>query len=150
MPTIIICTLVDATRERAFDLARDVDVHVRSMEHTGETVVAAPRRLLDLGDEVTWRARHLGVVQELTSRISLFDRPARFRDSMVRGAFARFDHDHLFRTRDGATEMIDVFDFTSPFGLIGRVAEAAFLERYMERLLDERARTIARLARDGR
>jgi hypothetical protein len=39
---------------------------------------------------------------------------------MVRGAFARFDHDHFFNSHDGeSTEMRDVFDFNSPLGPLG-------------------------------
>ena len=49
-----------------------------------------------MGEEVTWSAKHFGVRQRLTSRITAFERPRRFRDSLVRGAFARFDHDHIF------------------------------------------------------
>lgn len=57
--------------------------------------------LLGLGDQVTWSARHFGWRWQLTSRINAYDRPRHFRDSMVWGAFKRFDHDHEFEQRDG-------------------------------------------------
>ena len=34
--------------------------------------------------------------------------------------------------------MIDVFDYTAPLGLLGRLADALFLRRYMTRLLISR------------
>ncbi len=66
-------------------------------------------------------------------------RPTHFRDSMVTGAFKRLDHDHNFVAEsDGRTRMTDVFDYTSPLGLLGRMADTIFLKRYLRRLLEER------------
>ncbi len=74
----------------------------------------------------------------LTSRIVQFDRPRHFRDSMVRGPFKRFDHDHFFENRGEGTLMRDVFDFESPFAILGKFIDAIILKRRMERLLCER------------
>ena len=71
-------------------------MHVRSAGGTREAAIAGTMSgLLDLGDQVTWRGKHFGVWQTLTSKITVFDRPRHFRDSQVDGAFARLDHDHL-------------------------------------------------------
>ena len=142
---------VAAPRERVFDLARSIDAHVASTPGTDEKPVdvdgGKTSGLMVLGDQVTWRARHLGVMQHLTSRIVAYDRPNHFRDSMVRGAFARFDHDHYFE-EDGASSTIvrDVFDFTAPLGLLGRLADRLFLDRYMRRFIIQRARVLKDLA----
>jgi ligand-binding SRPBCC domain-containing protein len=142
---------VRAPIERCFDLARSIDAHVASTAQTGERAVGGVTSgLLELGDEVTWRARHLGVWQRLTSRITAFDRPRHFRDSMVRGAFARFDHDHLF-VMDPAgcgdvCVVTDVFDYDAPLGRLGRLVERVFLDGYMERFLRERNELLRRLA----
>jgi len=42
--------------------------------------------------------------------------------------------------------MKDVFDFTSPLGLLGRMAEALFLESYMRRFIIERNDVIKKTA----
>ncbi len=65
---------------------------------------------------------------------------------MVSGPFLRFDHDHIFETDDAATRMVDIFDFTSPLGALGALADRLFLARYMKRLVEERARSIKRAA----
>ena len=97
MPVLELTTLVAAPVERVFDLSRSIDLHTASTAATGERAVAGVTSgLIGPGEEVTWRARHFGVWQSLTSRIVIFDRPRHFRDSMVRGAFRRFDHDHRF------------------------------------------------------
>ena len=77
---------VAAPPDLCFDLARSVDAHVASARATGEQAVAGVTSgLLSLNDQVTWQGRHFGLTQELTSRISAFDRPRYFRDEMVRG-----------------------------------------------------------------
>jgi ligand-binding SRPBCC domain-containing protein len=95
---------------------------------------------------VTWRARHFGIVQHLTSRIVAFDRPRFFRDSMVRGAFARFDHDHFFEPRGSSTLVRDVFDFTAPLGVIGSAVDWLVLDRHMRKFLAERNEVLRALA----
>ena len=148
MARIEVVTTIAAPRDRCFDLARSVDLHTRSTAASGETAVAGRTRgLLELGEEVTWRARHFGVWQTLTSRITAYERPAYFRDSMVRGAFARLDHDHRF-TADarGGTTMTDVFEYAAPLGALGRMAEALVLTRYLRRLLEARNREIKAVA----
>lgn len=86
-------------------------------------------------DEVTWEARHLGVLQRLTTRITAYNRPYCFTDSMIQGAFARFDHNHVFEEDAGGTRVDEIFDYTSPFGPIGLIADAVFLKSYMARFL---------------
>lgn len=143
MPTIEICTSIRAPIETCFDLARDIDLHVLSTQGTDEKAVSGVTSgLISSGEEVTWEATHFGIRQRLTSRITSFDRPHHFRDSQVRGAFRRFDHDHFFTEQSGATLMRDVFDYESPLGLLGRWADRYFLKSYMSRLLKKRALAI--------
>ncbi|HEY8738489.1 MAG TPA: SRPBCC family protein [Candidatus Dormibacteraeota bacterium] len=139
MPVIRLETLIAAPIETCFDMARDVDLHQRSTAASAEKVVAGVTSgRMELGDEVTWEATHFGVRQRLSSRITAFDRPNRFVDEMVRGAFARFRHTHDFMRQNAGTLMVDVFDYTSPLGVVGRLADFLFLRRYMTRLLQRR------------
>jgi ligand-binding SRPBCC domain-containing protein len=139
VPVIVLRTRVAAPPSRCFDLARDVDLHQRSTGASRERAVAGVMSgLLGPGDEVTWGATHFGVRQRLTSRITDFDPPHRFVDEMVRGAFRRFRHEHQFLAVGGGTEIVDSFDYTSPLGFLGRLADRLFLRRYMTRLLSVR------------
>ena len=139
MPVIVLRTRVAAPPSRCFDLARDVDLHERSTAASRERAVAGVTSgLLGPGDEVTWEATHFGVRQRLTSRMTEFDPPHRFVDEMVRGAFRRFRHEHQFRAVEDGTEMVDIFDYTSPLGPLGKLADLLFLRRYMTRSLRDR------------
>jgi ligand-binding SRPBCC domain-containing protein len=148
MITIRLSTHIAAPRERVFDLTRSIDLHTRSLSWTREVPVAGRTSgLIGMGETVTWRAWHLGVRQRLTSRISAYDRPAYFQDVMVRGAFAWMEHDHWFdATPDGGTVLRDEFRFAAPLGVLGRIAEAVVLRRYMTRFLEGRNAVIKRVA----
>ncbi len=147
MPILTIETLLDVPCERAFDLARSIDLHVATQTaHHEQAVSGVTAGMIGLGQEVTWRARHFGFSLTLTSRIVQFDRPRHFRDSMVRGPFKRFDHDHIFEKRGEGTLMRDIFDFNSPFGILGKLVDALILKRRLECLLRERNEILKRVA----
>ncbi len=139
MPTIEIRTSIKSDIQTCFDLARDIDFHQKSLEHSGEIAVAGKMTgLIELGQWVSWEAKHFGIVQHLTSKITEFDSPNRFVDEMVFGAFKSFRHEHRFEEHNGKTVMTDVFDFQSPFGVLGKLANKLFLKRYMTNLLKTR------------
>jgi len=150
MAIIRVETDIAARPETCFDLARSVDAHIESTPGTGERAVGGVTTgLLGLGDEVTWRARHFGITQELRSRITAYDRPRHFRDVMVRGAFHRFEHDHHFEALPTGTRMVDTCDFTAPLGFFGAVAERLFLTAYLTQFLQSRADLLKQFAESG-
>lgn len=125
--------------ERAFALSLDVGAHERSMAASGERAVAGTTTgTIGLGETVTWRARHFGVVWRMTSRITALEAPGRFVDEQVRGPFARFRHEHRFTASADGTRMVDEVTLTAPFGPLGRLAERLVLGRYLRRLIADR------------
>jgi ligand-binding SRPBCC domain-containing protein len=147
MPLIELTTVVRAPHERVFDLARSIDAHQHTTSGTWERAVAGVTHgLIGMGDEVTWEARHFGVRQRLTVRVTAFDRPKRFQDIMISGAFKRMFHDHEFAEHPEGTLMRDRFEFASPLGFLGKLADGLFLAAYMRRFLIQRNAVLGRLA----
>lgn len=147
MQIVTVDTWIDAPMDVCFDAARDLDLHMQSVAHTGEMAVGGRTSgRIEMGEEVTWRARHFCVTQHFTSRITAFDRPRYFQDTMQRGAFRTFVHDHFFIPERGGTRMRDVLAFRAPLGILGRLAEKLVLARYLERLLTVRNATIRQAA----
>lgn len=148
MPVIKLETKINAPIERVFDLSRSIDLHTESTSKSGEEAIAGRTSgLINLGETVTWRAKHLGVRQTLTSKIVTFERPTHFRDSMIRGIFKRIDHDHFFeQIENGETLMRDLFDYDAPLWILGKIADTLFLDKYMRRFLLERNKTIKEIA----
>ena|SRR5436190_7846718 len=147
MPVINLETNINAPIERVFDLARSIDLHQHSMGHTQERGVGGVTTgLIDLGQTVTWEAVHFGVKQRLTSRITVCERPTHLQDIMVDGAFNGFTHDHFLSETATGTLMKDVFNFTSPLGFLGVIADYLLLENYMTGLLKKRNEAIKHAA----
>ena len=143
MPRIELKTEITAKKEIVFDLSRSIDLHKISTEHTNETAVAGKLNgLIGLNESVTWRAKHFGIYQNLTSKVTEFDRPNYFVDEMVKGAFKSFRHEHHFTDFNGGTLMTDYFDYESPVGILGKFADKLFLLNYMTDLLTERNRIV--------
>lgn len=115
-------------------------MHAASMAGSGERAVGGVSSgRLELGDRVTFQARHLGIRWRMTARVSEFDRPAYFVDEQERGPFSRWHHTHRF-TSDGSggTVMRDLVDFTCPCGPLGKLADRMVLHGYMRRLIERR------------
>ena len=147
MPIIRLEMYINATPERCFDLSLNVDAHSSSVAHTHERPVAGVTSgMMKPGDTVTWEAVHFGIKQHLTSKITAYERPYRFTDEMVKGAFQSIVHTHEFVAQSHGTLMIDRFEFRAPLGILGRLAETLFLTRYMKNLLLARNRYLKQAA----
>lgn len=84
--------------------------------------------------------------KQLTAQIVELDKPDKFVDVMVKGAFHSFTHTHEFRECEKGTVMKDTFSYHSPFGILGKLADQLFLERYMTQFIAARANELKRIA----
>ena len=149
MPRIELLTPVNAPIAVVFNLSRSIDLHKLSTAHTNEQAIAGRTTgLIEMGESVTWQAKHLGITQTLTSKITACDYPNYFADEMVRGAFKSFIHEHIFTESNGVVTMVDVFTYQSPLGTFGKLADILFLKKYMENLLIKRNGIVKEFAED--
>jgi ligand-binding SRPBCC domain-containing protein len=147
MSTIHLTTFVAAPAQRVFDLARSIELHRKSMAHTGEEAIAGTTSgLIGLHETVTWKAKHLRRVRVLKSKITAMDPPLSFTDEMVDGDFKSLRHEHHFKAIANGTLLIDIFTYEAPYGSLGRLADRLFLTRYMKTLLETRNKTIKEYA----
>lgn len=147
MPVIEHKQFIKAPIEICFDLARDVEVHTQTTLKTEERAVGGVTAgLLQEGDSVTWEAVHFGIKQRLTAKVIFMEKPHSFVDVMVKGAFKSFIHIHQFIEEEEGTTMIDHFQYRSRFGPIGILIDKLFLEKYMRKLIANRARGLKKIA----
>ncbi|SFL56044.1 Ligand-binding SRPBCC domain-containing protein [Gracilibacillus orientalis] len=147
MPIIKHHQFIEAPVEICFDLARNVDIHTKTTAKTKETAVdGVTHGLLEEGDTVTWEATHLGIKQRLIAKVTHMKKPIEFVDSMLKGSFHSFTHKHQFVEEKGGTMMIDTFEYKSPFGPIGLIADKLFLEKYMTSFIISRAKELKSFA----
>lgn len=143
MSKIELSTQINAPIEKVFNLSRSIDLHIQSTQQTGERAISGRTSgLIGLGETVTWRARHFGIWQNLTSKITEYNYPNFFADEMVNGAFRSFRHEHHFTESKGFTLMRDIFVFESPLGVFGKLFNWLVLKRYMIKLLIKRNKVI--------
>lgn len=147
MPKIHLKTTIKAPIQLVFDLSRSIDLHQISTEQTHEKAIAGVTTgLIEQGEWVTWRARHFGIYQTLTAKITAMDSPHYFVDEMQQGIFECFKHEHIFEQVENYTLMTDIFDYTAPLGPLGKLADWLFLKKYMQSFLLKRNETIQHFA----
>ncbi|NLR79084.1 SRPBCC family protein [Chitinophaga eiseniae] len=147
MPTIHLTTVIHAPLERVFDLSRSITLHKKSMSHRQEEAIKGRiNGLIAYNETVTWRAKHLGKMRELTTKVTAMRQHEFFSDEMTDGDFTHMSHEHHFKEIGNGTVMIDIMDFGTPYGWFGRVFEKFYLQKYMTKLLQERNNTIKEFA----
>ncbi|SMP21149.1 SRPBCC family protein [Chryseobacterium profundimaris] len=151
MPEIKLTTVIKADINIVFHLSRDIDFHQKSVPGTGEKAIAGRTSgLIEEGETVTWKARHLGIYLTLTTKIVAMNKPYHFTDIMLKGAFKSMKHQHIFNKVGENTVMTDIFEFQSPFGIIGKLFDKNFLKNYMEKFLLKRNEQIKIAAEKSR
>ena len=139
MPCIKLRTIIDAPAKLCFDLSRSIDLHKISTSDTNEEAIAGTTSGLISEDEyVTWRAKHFGIYQTLTSKITAYQPYISFTDEMINGPFKSIKHIHTFEFIDNKTIMVDEFYFESPYGIFGRLFNTLVLTFYLKKLLIRR------------
>ena len=139
MSQIKITTVIKSDIKSVFDQSRNIDFHQKSTVHTNEEAIDGKTSgLIEMNESVTWRAKHFGIYQKFTSQITAFQSPLYFVDEMTKGAFKDFRHEHHFKSTALGTQMIDVLNFNSPFGLLGKIIDALVLKKYLKNLLISR------------
>lgn len=151
MPRIELITEIDSTIDICFDLSRSIDLHKISTVKTNERAIDGKTSgLIGLNEFVTWEATHFGFRQNLTSKITAFERPNYFVDEQLKGAFKSIHHQHIFEKNCGKVIMKDIFTFHSPFGIFGHLFNKLILTNYLKKLLIARNKVIKEYAESDR
>jgi ligand-binding SRPBCC domain-containing protein len=147
MTKIELVTEIHSTIDICFDLSRSIDLHKISTAKTNEQAIAGiTSGLIGLNESVTWQATHFGIRQKLTSKITAFDKPNYFIDEQVKGIFKSIYHKHQFEQLQDKVIMKDIFEFHSPFGVLGQLFNKLILTNYLTRLLIDRNNVIKEFA----
>lgn len=88
--------------------------------------------------KMTWHAKH-----------TIYDPPNSFGETMLKGPFWKWDHEHIFEEDDGVTKVTDKVSYKVPFGVLGEFVDKLLGGRLVTKRIDRmfKAREI-RLQRD--
>ncbi len=147
MPQIHLTSFITAPIERVFDLSRSINLHKISTIDTNEKAIdGIMNGLINKNETVTWQAKHLFKTRQFTSEITEMQSPFSFTDKMIKGDFKTFHHEHHFKTAENGTIMIDLLNFETPYGIIGKIVNTLFLTAYLENFLKKRNKVIKEYA----
>ena len=108
--------------------------------------VLSPRGIaIRKNTELNYRLRLHGISISWKTEIRIWDPPHRFVDLQRKGPYRLWHHTHLFEPFNGGTKMTDVVRYRLPFGILGRLAQAMFVDRDVEKIFDYRYEKIAAL-----
>ena len=144
MVTIRSTTIVQAPIDRCFKLAVSIDLQMAATGHTA--IDGVTKGLIGPGDTVTWESRSFGRKVTHQSLIEVWRPYNYFRDIMIAGSFVSYEHDHHFAPLNDGTRIRDEIHFSTPRGLLGRLAERFFLRKEIAMMLRQRNALIKRAA----
>jgi ligand-binding SRPBCC domain-containing protein len=135
---------VSAPIERCFLLSTHVGLVGRTMGM--RPVAGSADGLVKAADRVVWRGWRFGLPQRHESRITEYEAPCFFRDSMERGGFKVFQHDHEFVEICGQVLMRDTVRFSMPLGSAGRGVGRHVMIPQIRRVMRRRFALLKRVA----
>jgi hypothetical protein len=68
---------------------------------------------------------------------------------MKHGVFKSFRHEHYLKQQENKVIVKDIFEYVSPLGFLGKIADFIFLKKYMKNFLIERNKVIKEYAESG-
>jgi ligand-binding SRPBCC domain-containing protein len=139
--------VVSAPIERCFLLSTSVEIVERELGM--HPVRGRTSGLVVEGDTVRWEGWQLGLPQFHESLIELFEPLVFFRDRMIAGRFARFEHDHHFNDRgDGTVLLSDELRFVMQWGWFGNLIGQWLLVPHIRGLMRKRF-TLLKMIAEG-
>jgi len=136
---------VMAPLERCFLLSTNIEIVAQTLKM--EPTMARPSAFVQCGARVQWHGWHLGFPQFHESLIEPFVPPVYFRDSMVAGRFATYEHDHHFTGLDnGCVRLSDEVRFRMPLGWLGELIGKWVMVPHIYKLLRRRFALLKYLA----
>jgi len=135
---------VNAPIDRCFLLSTSIEIVEQTLHLT--PVAGQTSGLVVDGSRLTWRGWKFGLPAWHETVITAYDRPHFFQDTMARGMFRQFSHDHRFQDIDGHTLLIDIVRFSLPLGPIGKLMAKQVVIPHILDTMQKRFQLLKRLA----
>jgi ligand-binding SRPBCC domain-containing protein len=87
----------------------------------------------------------LGIKMNWVTEITHIREKQYFIDEQRFGPYGFWHHQHWFEEKDGGTLMKDILHYKVPYGIIGNIANALFVEKMVNQIFDFREETIEKI-----
>jgi len=135
---------INAPMDRCFLLATHVGLTAQALEM--QPVAGTVAGTLGPGDRVVWTGWRFGLPLVHEGLVTRYERPAFFQDTMARGRFRKYQHDHQFTEIDGHTLVVERLRFSMPFGPLGRQLGKRLVVPAVTKLLRRRVELLRQVA----
>jgi ligand-binding SRPBCC domain-containing protein len=135
---------INAPIERCFLLSTSIDLVGRTLKM--RPVHGKRTGLITGEDKIVWFGWKFGLPHLHETLITAYDQPHFFQDTMGRGRFKRFQHDHSFTEIDGHTLLLDRVRFSLPFGPAGKIVARKVMVPHIAELMRLRFQLLKRVA----
>jgi ligand-binding SRPBCC domain-containing protein len=135
---------INAPIERVFLLSTNIEI--LGMTLGMKPIEGKTTGTIESGEKLMWAGWKFGFPQMHESLITKYERPTFYQDTMGRGRFRRFQHDHHFMEIDGQTSLNDKIRFTMPLGWVGNLVGRYILVPYISRRLRRRMHLLKTIA----
>jgi ligand-binding SRPBCC domain-containing protein len=144
MFTISDSIFINAPIERCFLLSTNIELVGRT--YRMKPIEGKLTGLLVAEDRLVWAGWKFGFPQMHESYVTKYEPPAFFQDTMGRGRFKRYQHDHYFYEMNDRTVLNDKIRFTMPLGFVGHLVGKFVLVPYLSKRLRRRLALLKRVA----
>jgi len=144
MFTISDSIYINAPIDRCFLLSTNVELVGRTLGM--KPLEGKTSGLLVADDRLLWAGWKFGMPQMHESKITAYERPVYFQDTMVRGRFRFYQHEHHFAEIGGHTLLQDKVRFSLPLGFLGAGVAEYVMVPHIAKLLRKRFFLLKRLA----
>jgi ligand-binding SRPBCC domain-containing protein len=137
MTTIELTTFIHAPVETCFQHSLSIDLELEAARaYSLRAVGGVTSGTISAGQRVKWKTKQFGITVSHVSEITGFQEPLFFQDSMIKGIFKSFQHDHFLQPLGvNNTEMRDLLRFSMPFWLMSAISERVVMRSRMMHLL---------------
>jgi ligand-binding SRPBCC domain-containing protein len=144
MFTISDSIYINAPIERCFLLSTNIELVGRTLGM--KPIEGKTSGMIVADDKLLWAGWKFGFPQMHESVVTRYEKPAFFQDTMGRGRFKRYQHDHYFYEMDERTVLNDKIRFTMPLGPLGRMVGQLVLVPYLSKKLRRRLVLLRKVA----
>lgn len=147
MPKIHITSFIQAPVDRVFDLSRNLALSKLALKGGKEQILSSSAaNLVNAGETITLRAKHLGKTREITSRVTDLELPNGYTEEQIKGDLKSFRHEYHFKKVENGTILIDLVEFEGPRDLLGSIAAKFFLKSYFESIVKKKNELVRQYA----
>ena len=147
MAKIHVTTFVNAPAKRVYDLSRSVNLfQISSSANFEKYIEGLITGLVNENDTIVYQAKHFSRSRNLTLKIISLNIPHQITIQLLMKGFTSFQHNLYFKAIKNGSFLIDIIEYETSFGLIGKLLDKIFIKNHINKLLLHRNEIIKQYA----